>query len=72
MKWISVEDKEPPEGELILLNTDNGITVGSFEKNYKGYDSYRLGNDCIAWDYDFNLGDISVHHWMPLPEPPKD
>lgn len=71
MEWISIDDKKPADDELVLFSTDHGVTVGSIDRDEYGY-TYRLGNCCMSWDFNYNLGDIEVTHWMPLPEPPTE
>lgn len=67
-KWIPVDKKLPPKGELVLLHTDDGNTiVGSYDLNHQG--CWRIGNDTISWDFDFNY-EIDIEFWMELPEDP--
>ena len=69
-EWISVCD-EMPKNDLVLVCNDLGdIEVGSFEVSPE-ISCWRIGNDCVGWDYDFNR-DYTVTHWMPLPEPPHN
>jgi uncharacterized protein DUF551 len=56
-EWISVNDRVPEGGQLVLIYTPNEefltIRIGLF-------------NDWANIKY--HLG---ITHWMPLPEPPK-
>ena len=72
MEWISVDDRLPDYDERVILNGTYSFTKGHVEKFVsercrKQTDSsgevYRQNMTCI--------GDVSVTHWMPLPEPPK-
>ena len=61
--WISVEDRLPEPGVVVLVYSKLGCT----------YFSHRLYNHvdgkpfCIEYS-----GGWEVTHWMPLPEPPKE
>lgn len=62
MKWISVDNKLPNDGEEILIfscEDKNNISIG--------YRKHNFFFDLI----DFTITPINVTHWMPLPEPPK-
>ena len=76
--WISVKDELPPEhvmGEDIrsyvvrlrhLLSGVNGLT------DFAAYLPERLGGVHSWRPRYFNADDITVTHWMPLPDPPED
>ena len=68
-EWISVEDELPKNDLVLIINELGDITVGSHEIKHDGA-CWRVGNDCVSWDYDFNY-EFYVTHWQPLPEPPK-
>lgn len=64
MEWISVKDRLPKHGELVIVfnaNKDylNGIFVSYIE---------RHGN----WRGPFDDFEDLITHWMPLPEPPME
>jgi len=65
MEWISVEDRTPPEGKLVLLNGNDGVFRG-----------YRCG-DNESWQCSpigSYAGDgcvFGITHWMDLPAPPE-
>lgn len=72
-EWISVEDRLPKEGEIVLAVVRGAIRIASiftehpsFEETYQPYD---------YWDDPYDDGQIwewfDVTHWMPLPEPPR-
>ena len=62
-KWISVEERLPEPGVVVLVHSKLGCT----------YFSHRLYNHingkpfCIEYS-----GGWEVTHWMPLPEPPME
>lgn len=68
MKWISVKDNsEQPGNNPVFIRTEDGdISVGSLEINSDGI-TWRVGNDRLSWDYDFNLG-VAVTEWCPIPK----
>ena len=55
MNWISVKQRQPKEGEIVLVST--GVQVGI---------GFQVGNTYV---YSGSI-DGKVTHWMPLPEPP--
>ena len=69
--WISVDT--PPELGVLVL----GLVKVAFSRPMEiietevtlmlDNDGWRIGNDLIAWDYDFNYGDMEITHWQPLP-----
>ena len=67
-EWISVQQELPKTGLVLVVNDSGDITVGSHEIKHDG-GCWRIGNDNVSWDYDFNH-DYDVTHWMPLPSPP--
>ena len=67
MDWISVDDRLP-KGGLVLIISDCGlIAVGSHEIKSDG-PCWRIGNDFIAWDYDYNY-DFTVDSWAEIELP---
>ena len=64
--WISVDDKMPAANHLVIVTNEEGDrTVGSYEVASDG-GCWKIGNDCVAWDYCFNC-DYTVTHWAELP-----
>lgn len=55
-EWISVKDKTPEYGAVVLVWDDGGFA----------YIDTWVGH---TWKYG---GDFGVTHWMPLPEPPEE
>ena len=59
-EWISVKDRLPEGGAIVLCNTDYFVEVLQWdERADMWFDQYR--------SYRKNY----VTHWMPLPQPPK-
>lgn len=61
-EWISVEDRMPPEYELVLTISTEG--------------DYHIFYHDHVYRYPFNIGPnhrryYQVTHWMPLPDPPE-
>jgi hypothetical protein len=66
--WIRIEDEEPTQEYVLIVNEDGDMCVGSYEiKDLGG--CWRIGHDKHSWDYDFNL-DFYVTHWQELPVKP--
>ena len=61
-EWISVDDRLPEAGKLVLCIWERGDD----KQNY-GFGRYQAHD---VW-YVSNEGMPCVTHWMPLPEPPK-
>lgn len=60
VKWISVKERLPKGGAIVLCNTDYFVEVLQWDERADMWvDQYR--------SYRKNY----VTHWMPLPEPPK-
>ncbi len=62
-KWIPVTERLPEDNSDVLAYMQNSIESRIFPASYhKGW-----WEDCI-----WNTRCLSVTHWMPLPEPPKE
>jgi len=58
MRWISIQDKEPPVEEQILIAfIEGGVGTAVYTQDLLDRKDVDI------------LDDIS--HWMPMPEPPK-
>ena len=78
MKWISVEDRLPEKNVRVLAWFDASA-------HHSGVTWQRSGIDFAAWWGDkwnqtmirdtlksLDANELTVTHWMPLPEPPKE
>ena len=75
--WISVKDRLPEKAwednqkwfsKVVLAATGRSVLYGSFEV-YKYNGTWEFG----SYDEDFDFDRcVTVTHWMPLPEPPKE
>ena len=57
-KWISIEDRLPPDQQEVLVYTVSQKGLGNIDKGYWFTDRF------------IHRGRAKVTHWMPLPEPP--
>lgn len=63
-EWIQVEDRLPEYYEIVLVFTRPKIFTLAFRSKVKNRE---------WWDPDrFDLVDVPITHWMPLPDPPKE
>ena len=64
MKWISVEDEKPKDGDYsILIAYDNGSVE-------MGQAIWVIEMVHVQDEYDRKWP--TATHWMPMPDPPKD
>ena len=61
-EWISVEDKLPEVGKVVLAFGTRSATTGMFQGINK--------RNNLWWWKGHTIKHVS--HWMPLPEPPKE
>ena len=59
-EWISVEDRKPPKGEILIY-----VAPLIRDRSYTSLSALIKVNDGIVYGF------RTVTHWMPLPEPPK-
>lgn len=59
-RWISVEERLPEDMDDVLTWVGGLVEVGCYDES----------NEC--WELYTYVGDGSVTHWMPLPEPPEE
>lgn len=81
-EWISVKDRLPADGQKVLvLIWDSDVFPATYLRVKQGTGHAWIPEvDCI--DSASDLGGRAsvnnpafsgyIHHWMPLPEPPKD
>ena len=78
-QWISVEEQLPPPArckQYLVYVRSGGGPYGDYEYNvdfawwgeYWNRDGHGYDWNCICCDWD---GDVTITHWMPLPEPPE-
>ncbi len=65
MNWISVKERLPEDGELVLVYNARDDFLAVLEHDSSEYESPWHGGD--YW-----LDEDDVTHWMPLPELPKE
>lgn len=65
-EWISVKDRLPEKGKLVLIWTGNDDRRPAIFLAY-------LDDDGQEWvDGDYYTGAEYVTYWQPLPEPPQE
>lgn len=73
-KWVSVEERKPDYGEIVLLWHKSQITyaLGCWGSNgfYFSHIYLQASDSGQCWIKDINPQDIT--HWMPLPESPNE
>lgn len=62
MEWISVNDRLPKDGEIVLTVKNKSREIQMYESRRNGWISKK------GWFW--SVG--TVTHWIPLPEPPKE
>ena len=65
-KWISVKERLPEEGKLVLTYGPDGI-IDVLTRYKASKNSWKWGRDG-----EFITLVFDITHWMPLPEPPKE
>lgn len=59
-RWRKCSDEKPDLGDIVLVKLSERV---------KGH---YFPMDVVRWDSTFELGEIEVSHWMPLPSAPKE
>lgn len=59
-RWRKFSDEKPELGDVVLVR---------FTERTKGH---YFPIDVVRWDSSYELGEIEVSHWMPLPSTPKE
>lgn len=75
MKWISVKDRIPYKGDLVLVFFEDGvILMGSWDDtNIQTFEKGKLGWWCYYLEGRLRPHEdnrYQITHWMPLPKPP--
>lgn len=60
-KWISVSERFPKNGEIVLCKASYGMEVLQWDRNANLWLGFSDAH--AKW---------RITHWMPLPEPPKE
>ena len=71
-KWVSVDDKEPEEGQRVLILTDNKtVLTAKFSNRHsvKGFERDCI--DHVANDRMQIFTWSNIKYWQPLPTSPK-
>lgn len=69
MEWISVEDRLPVNGTLVLVSLIDNVKLVLM-----GMCGWATGDwrwRVMTFD-GIEVADYPVTHWMPLPDPPQD
>lgn len=71
MKWISIQNKKPKNGQLILVNCGLNIEIclismGHFRENSRKRYPDRIQINSNLGHYSTYLSIDSVHYWMPI------
>lgn len=83
MTWISVEDRLPEEGDVVLVIAarfvlTDGVTAWSQKLEYidRDWRAVVTFHDVKGSPIHHQPGPVvvaqEITHWMPLPEPPKE
>lgn len=67
-RWIPCSEMMPEEEKEVIV-----YVKGDFENSIPFITTAYINSDC-DWqsDYDGEVIDSKITHWMPLPEPPKE
>lgn len=64
--WVSVADRLPERGQVVLVVEDGQVTTNFIPYILKGFESIPHYRDSYRWSH----GNSYVTHWQPLPSPP--
>lgn len=68
MRWISIEDKKPEDGETVICTQMGCPTYPQEDYKNRIYISDYSGSG-VFWSGMQEIGIVT--HWMPIPEMPK-
>jgi hypothetical protein len=78
MQWISVKDRLPEIGEVVLLyqtypkDTAFNCRADPLERNFTKIGGLRYDENFISYENQYSDHPLfHISHWMPLPEKPK-
>ena len=59
-RWRKFSEEKPELGDVVLVKISERV---------KGH---YFPMDVVRWDSSYELGEIEVSHWMPMPSTPKE
>lgn len=62
-EWIPIKKQLPPFMDMVILHTDEGVTVGWLETQPPEDPDFAAGDPGFYFE--------RVTHWMELPKPPN-
>lgn len=65
MKWTSTESEKPEPQRLLIVSTDKGLGVATYNPIYKSFDVLRVEGNT-------QYGNYVISHWMYLPGKPSN
>lgn len=71
MEWISVKDRLPESEGLYLAYVTNHPFLGPPQGVKVVYYGFGIDEDLTEMEWSMQMKEISLTHWMPLPEMPK-
>jgi hypothetical protein len=79
MKWISVEEKLPEMGKVVILyqtypkGTAFNCRADPLPRNFTHIGGLRYNGKFISYEDQYSDEGLKyITHWMPLPSPPKE
>ena len=78
MKWISVEERLPPNMQIVLCGNaiNTFVAIGRYDEFNEKFlligKYYENDEEFLHIHEDADEIDSLVTHWMPLPKPPED
>ena len=68
-RWVRCEDELPKNvANRVLVYCQNGVMYAA---HYEGGETDKWYMNMGTW-WEEGTGNLTVTHWMPLPEPPKE
>lgn len=67
--WISVKDRLPELGDVVLIAGNGYVHCGVYGSKYYANKWYEVNYDRYGDEEEIYY---NVTHWQPLPEPPKE